>query len=306
MTSLIFNDWQAKDSRLWDKQPLRLKHSLHQSSLFSLENLAQLIDDYPREHYSLMRVGARSADKLWMESTRERLRGADIIEEIRQGRFWLNLRRTNDVDGRYAAVLDQMFSEIGSHVTDQDGFPSRSMGILVSSPTAQVYYHADLPNQSLWQISGRKRVYVYPSADPFITGEDLERIGIYEVEVDMPYSGWYDEYATVFDLSPGEMLHWPLNSPHRVENLGELNVSITTEYWSKACSRKYRLNMANGALRHIFGMKPRETQPAGPSFIAKSFVWSAVYRTGWLEKVRAERAAALQNQNQMASKPALK
>lgn len=292
MTANIFSDWQAKHTQLWGKQPLRLHHTLHDCDLFSLGALADLIDAYPRQHYSLMKVGDRNADKIWLESGGERLKGSDVIREIREGRLWLNLRRANDVDTRYAALLDRMFDEIGGHVADQDGFPERSLGILISSPDAQVYYHADLPNQSLWQVSGRKRVFVYPSAEPFISGEDLERISLFEVEVDMPYATWYDEHAVVFDLEPGEMLHWPLNAPHRVENLGDLSVSITTEYWSKACSRKYRLNMANGAMRRIFGISPDSDRTTGAGFFAKSVLWSAIYRTGWLDKVRAERKAS--------------
>ena len=291
MVERIFSEWHEKHTRLWGKQPLRFKHTLHTSELFSLETLAALIDRYPREHYSLMSVGARNERRLWAENSREEMSGAQIIAAICKGRFWLNLRRTNDIDPRYAEFLDQMFEEIGGRIKDQDGFPMRSLGILISSPTAHVYYHADLPNQSLWQIRGRKRVYIYPPADPFITGEDLERISIQEVEVDMPYFDWYDEHAAVFELVAGEMLHWPLNAPHRVENLGELNISVSTEYWSTESSRRYRLNMANGALRHILKLAPRGRATSGPAFIAKSLLWSAVSRTGWLERVRARRRA---------------
>ena len=52
----------------------------------------------------------------------------------------------------------------------------RNAGILISSPNAQVYYHADLPGQSLWQIRGTKRVYIYPPVAPFLTPEQIERI----------------------------------------------------------------------------------------------------------------------------------
>ena len=94
------------------------------------------------------------------------------------------------------------------------------------------------PGQSLWQIRGTKRVYLYPPVAPFLTPEQIERIILSGVEVDMDYAPWYDEHAAVFDLKPGEMLHWPLNSPHRVDNHDCLNVSLTTEYWTDPIRRK--------------------------------------------------------------------
>src|SRR5690606_14015079 len=119
----------------------------------------------------------------------------------------------------------------------------------ISSPKAEVYYHMDLPGQSLWQIHGKKRVYVYPAVPPFRRDEDLEQIALYQVEVDIPYDPAYDSHARVFELEGGEMLHWPLNAPHRVETLDCLNISMTTEYWTEPIRRAQMINLANGILR---------------------------------------------------------
>jgi hypothetical protein len=29
----------------------------------------------------------------------------------------------------------------------------------------------------------------------------------------VPYEPWYDEHAEVYDMEPGDMLHWALNGP---------------------------------------------------------------------------------------------
>jgi len=87
-----------------------------------------------------------------------------------------------------------------------------------------------LPGQSLVQISGRKRVWVYPNTAPFITHEHLEDIALYNVEVDLPYKEWYDDHAKVLDIGPGQMLGWQMNAPHRVENLDTFSVSMTISY----------------------------------------------------------------------------
>ncbi len=93
-----------------------------------------------------------------------------------------------------------------------------NLGILVSSPGAQVYYHADIPGQALWQIAGRKRVYIYPNTSPFLEPESIENIVMGTQEEEIPYQTWFDAHAEIHDLKPGDMLHWPLNGPHRVVN----------------------------------------------------------------------------------------
>lgn len=287
--SKIFRDWQSEDAQVWGRVPLCASHSLHQSPLFERDTLSALIDAYPREHYSIIKMGAQGGkERYWHEGEVAALSGAEILAAVEAGRFWLNLRCTDQVDPRYRTVLDQMFAEVERN-TGQSDCRHRSLGILVSSPNAQVYYHCDLPNQSLWQISGRKTVWVYPPVEPFLSGEDLEKISVFELEVDMTYHEWFDRHAQRFDLEPGQMLHWPLNAPHRITNHDCLNISVTTEYWAEDARRRLRVNMGNGTLRYRFGMTPHSRATSGVGFVAKSLLHSVMSRTGWLERVRSER-----------------
>ena len=59
----------------------------------------------------------------------------------------------------------------------------------------------------------------------------------------------FDREAVVYDLQPGQMLHWPLNAPHRIENGDCVNVSFATEHFTKELRRRYFVNCANGVLR---------------------------------------------------------
>ncbi|MGE0854913.1 MAG: hypothetical protein AB7L18_02365, partial [Hyphomicrobiaceae bacterium] len=270
------------------KAPLRIEHRLNSHPLYSLDALADLIDTYPRAHYSLVHMGAQKERRLWREGEIGGMSGRQVIEAISKGRMWLNMRNIGAVDQRYREVLDQIFEEVRQHVPGYVTY-ARTSGILISSPNAQVYYHMDLPGQSLWQIHGRKRVYLYPDKPPFLTFEQLERISLFEVEVDIPYEPWYDEHAKVFEIGGGEMLHWPLNAPHRVENLDCLNVSMTTEYWTETIRRRQMINMANGILRHKMGLNPRSVATSGPGFWAKAALQAGVRRAGLLKKERKAR-----------------
>ncbi len=289
MSSPIFTGWTPDHTRNWASAPCRIPHRLSEHPLYALDALATLIEGYPRQHYSLVEMGPQGSDRrLWREGDIGSLSGRDVIEAIRRGRMWLNLRNVGQVDLRYREVLDQIFEEVRARVPGYDTY-DRTCGILISSPNAQVYYHMDLPGQSLWQLHGRKRVHLYPTHAPFLTGEQLERIALFEVEVDIPYEPWYDEHAEAFEIGPGEMLHWPLNAPHRVENLDCLNVSMTTEYWTEDIRRSQIINMANAILRNKAGITPRSRKTSGPGFFAKAILQASVKRAGLLKRERRAR-----------------
>jgi len=285
----IFTGWTDDLTARWGKEALRARHRLSEHALFSFEALADLIDRYPRQHYSLVHMGAQgSPRRTWREGDIGGLRGKDVIEAVRHGRMWLNLRNVSAVDAGYRALLDAAFEEVRRNVPGYETY-NRTSGILISSPNAQVYYHADIPGQSLWQVHGRKRVYVYPNTAPFLTEEQLENIALYAVEVDMRYDPAYDAHARIFEIGSGDMLHWPLNAPHRVENLDSLNVSMTTEYWTDDIRRSQMINMANGILRFKAGLRPKSRAIRGPAFWAKAALQAGVKRSGILTRERNAR-----------------
>jgi hypothetical protein len=271
---------------LWGNVPQTLRHSLHQHPLFSRDALGELIERMPRERYSLIQMGEQGARKLWREGDIAGLSGAQVIDWIERGRLWINMREVNKVDPRYAEVLERVYAEIAAK-TGQPSLYNLHMGILISSPRAQVYYHCDMLGQALWQILGRKRLIVFPNHPPFLTQRQLEDIAVMGVEVDLDYSPWFEDYARIVELEPGQMAHWPLNGPHRVENLDMLNVSVTTEHLTPAIERRYRVVMANGLARHRLGFAWDGMSLSGPSYWMKAAFQSVLRRSRWLERVRA-------------------
>jgi hypothetical protein len=185
-------------------------------------------------------------------------------------------------------MLDNMFEEVGAKVP---GFSVRDHqeSILISSPDAQVYYHFDLPGQALMQITGRKRVYVYPNTAPFLTPSMLEDVAVFNVEVDVPYEPWYDRYARVFDIGPGQMLNWELNAPHRVENLDTFSISMTVSYTNDQIRRAEVVHLANGLLRHRFGYTAKARHMRGPSYFAKAVMQKLYRDSRWIKRERDAR-----------------
>ena len=285
----IFSKWDETHSELWTHQPIRLEHEMHTSLAFSIDELAKLIEGYPREHYSLVQTGARGASRVWREGDIGNLSGRQVIEAISRGGLWLNMRDVGAVDSRYREMVDRMFEEIVARVPGFKTPKGHQESILISSPDAQVYYHADLPGQSLVQIAGRKRVWVYPNSAPFITAEHLEDIALFNVEVDLPYKEWYDDHAKVLDIGPGQMLGWQMNAPHRVENLDSFSVSMTISYTNDEIRRAEIVNLANGLLRHRFGYRPRSRNLRGPSYFAKAVMQKLLRDSGWVKRQRNAR-----------------
>jgi hypothetical protein len=303
MTGAIFQPLRERDLKLWRHQPLRLGHSLNHSPLFGRDALARLIETYPREHYALIAMGGASENRSWREGDLGGASGAEVLDAIAAGRLWLNLRNVSGVNAEHGALLDRIFAELKEAMPD---FPATKWqsGILISSPSAQVYYHADLPGQLLWQIAGKKRVFLYPNTPPFITPRDLEDIALFDVEVDMPYAPWYDEHARVFDLTPGQVLSWPLNAPHRVENLDGVNISMTVSFSSPEYRRRDVVHLANGLLRHRFGIAPQSTRIEGAGFFAKAVLQKLMRDSGWVREQRAMRRKVefkLETPNKMAA-----
>lgn len=285
---LVFTDWTTESAALWGNHPARLSHSLHHSPLFSRTALAELVSAYPREHYSLVETGGLADKQLWREGDKGQLSGEQVIAAIERGRMWLNLRHLVEVDPRYRTIVDAIFDELAWRIP---GFRthSRVAGILISSPGAQVYYHADLPGQCLWQIVGTKRVHVYPPYEPFLSARTLEDIALFDMELGIPYEPWFDRHATVIDLNPGDMATWGLNAPHRVENMDCLNISMTISYSTDEIRRLNVLHMANGILRHRFGVEAPSRSTKGPTFLFKRALQRVMRNASWIASARRQR-----------------
>ena len=284
MTNAIFESWTDQTRALFSKHTVKLRHTLPSNPLFTDEALAELIERIPRSNYSLVHMSHPTEPRhMWREGDLNGQKGRDVVEAVKAGRIWINLLRVSDVDTRYAALLDQMFGEMEANVPGFSTF-RRKMGILISSPKAQVFYHCDIPGQSLWQVRGSKRIWIYPNSEPFLDRQKLEGIFLGETEEEIAYEPWFDEHADVYDLEPGEMLHWPLNGPHRVVNHDVLNVSVTTEHYTREIRDFVAVMAANGALRRRLGLSPRSIETNGPGFWAKMAFKKAYDKSGLAKK----------------------
>jgi hypothetical protein len=278
--------WRAQHGIDWNQRPLCMAHRLHESPLFWPDALGALIERYPASDYALVLTNRQGeSQRRWREGDLAGASGHQVLQAIAAGHMWLNLREVHRHEPGLALLLDAVYRELAESMPGFDP-GAMKMGILISSPRIQVHYHADLPGQALWQIAGRKRVWVYPPQAPFLTPQALEDIAYSGVEFKLAYDPAFDRDAVVMDLEPGQMLTWPLNSPHRIDNHDCLNISVTTEHWTPQNRRSQQVSLANAVLRHRFGLGARARQLSGPGFWARWALQAAWRRSPWARQAQ--------------------
>ncbi|MFZ5668996.1 MAG: hypothetical protein ACOY4K_05850 [Pseudomonadota bacterium] len=281
----VISDWTPDKAHGFGREVLTFRHRLHERPMFEDAGLADLLDRYPRDRLGVFTMGEDPVDwTSWRRGTAGRVPGAELLVMVREGRIWLNLRAVNDGIGDYAALADEIFADKEANVPGLRTF-KRDLGVLISSPGAQVFYHLDVPLVSLWQIRGVKRVWAWPVAEPFVGAEALERIVLRETAEQFAFDPAWDAGAFRTDLTPGAMLTWPQNAPHRIENGPMLNVSLSVEFMTPAALLRANVVYANGVLRRRAALRPRLADGFGPANLAK------------LGLARAAKALGLQTPN---------
>ena len=257
------------------QEPLLARHSLQESALFSDESLIELLDRHPRELVYAITMGGDPAREENRLAAHDGVSGRDLLEAVRRGRFWLNVTRVNRVDPRFRDLIDQLYDNLAEMVA---GFkPQKTQGsVVISSPHAIVYLHADAPPNILWHVRGRKKIWIYPALDErFLPREDLEDILACARHEYLPYRADFDAHATCYDVGPGDMVTWPQNAPHRVTNLDSFNVALSTEHFTAESRARVRVYSANRFLRNRFGISGLSSRETGPGALAKTILHRA-------------------------------
>jgi hypothetical protein len=273
--------WSESDAIAFGRRPLRAPHRIHDLEMFSEEALVKLLDEYPRERLQAFTMGTDPENrKDWQPVDTAGASGHALWEALKKGRLWFNVLAVSIVDPRYRTLIDRLYAELEARCP---GFRVHrsSATLIISSPGALVYYHADAQPNLLWQLRGTKRVWVYPAGDPELVDQDLmEDIFASLADEEVPYRSDFDRKAEAFDLSPGQVLSWPQNAPHRVTNLDSVNVSLSTVYQTEESDRRALVWCANRLLRRQYGLPFRSTKETGPVSYAKRLAIRAARRLG--------------------------
>ncbi len=252
----IIQGWTDKETKAFRKSTIQVQHRLNETGLFTDDALARLIDKHPNNMVDVCAM-ARNPELFNRHQTVD-FRGVDgaiIIDLVKRGQLWVNIREGMTKHKEYKEVMDKLLDELEAHTGVRNNRNKCYGGILVSSKTAKVAFHCDATQTILWHIRGTKHAYVYPINDKFLPDKAYEKIVIGEPDEDVSYVPEFDSDAQVFELHGGEMVTWRHPSPHRVENK-TFCVSMVTEFCTKDTTLYNLVSIANGLMRRHLGLNP--------------------------------------------------
>jgi len=269
LDSSLFS-WDQEAYNNFGKKTQCLKHQLN---LLEDDALIKLLDDYPREWLQCFTMGYNPEDySEWKAVHIENSTGKEIFEAVKKGRFWINIINIDKADKQFSTAIEKIYSNISTHSEHLKGIKYGYSTLILSSPGIQVYYHIDAEANMLWHLKGEKKVWVYPKDSKFSPQDDLEKVIAQEKDEDLPYKKQFDESADCFVLEAGDVMSWPIHTPHRVENV-TVNISLTTSYSSNENRRLNAIHCANYFILKKLGLKKRSTSNEGITSLVKAYAY---------------------------------
>jgi hypothetical protein len=270
------SSWTDAARRDFRKTPMVVRHTYHEHHAFSDMALAALIERHPRDLIDFCTMGDDATDHdSWRAGDPGALSGLELLEAVRRGKLWINLRHAMDMDAEYRPIFEAMLADMKK--ADPSFRPLvAEAGILISSPTAQVFLHSDVSETMLWHMRGVKRFRTYPPRLPYLNSDDVEAVLHKDKTEDIDFDPAWDADAFTVDLHPGMAANWPLHGPHRIENQSGINVSVPFEISTPQSRRQNAVLYANGVLRRSFGLTPRSTATEGVGAFAKRLLTAMV------------------------------
>lgn len=283
---MIISDWTEEHTEKFRKETFRIKHNLLATGLFTDDALIELLNKHPKDQLDVCALDNHPVYEFKFRTGDVRdVDGKTLIEAVKAGKIWMNLRKAMNLHPEYNAVLSQMYGEIASF-TGNKPFHARG-GILISSPTAKVPLHFDATETILWHVRGHKKIYFYPQTQDFLPDEYYETLMYHVTEDYLPYDAAMEESAAVYDLYDGDMITWPLNRPHRVQNMSYC-VSVTTEYSTPESTVKNAAMYTNAVLRQKLGLSPSWQSASQPERYIKAGVGKVLRKIGVLDTLKSE------------------
>ena len=249
MSERMIDRWSPETAAAFLKAPLAFQHRVGASGLVEDEALTALLDRYPAE---LMDINVWDYDAQAQSTLRTGRRGgadgAAILQAVQGGKLWVNLRQADTVYPELGREVHAAFAELREMIP---GFkPAKVYGqLILSSPRNKTPYHADPAGVVLFHMRGRKRLWIYPADEAHAPQAHMEAVTMRLSTEDLPYRQEMDAAAVVYDLEPGMAACWPIHAPHRVDNLGEFNVSFSADYQTWPSRVKCGAHVASGVLR---------------------------------------------------------
>ncbi|HKE58453.1 MAG TPA: hypothetical protein VKB46_17195 [Pyrinomonadaceae bacterium] len=255
----------------FNRHPFTIQHRLADHPLFTLEQLVGLAKRLPAQNVKYQAADLPVNHGLY-DGPQTGLSTEETIRQIEECKSWMVIKQVEN-DPLYRELLDHCLDEIQDLSEPlEPGMCKREGFIFVSSPSAVTPYHMDPEYNFLLQVKGRKTVHMFDGTDPSIVSpKEREEFMASDGNYKLTFKDEYETKAQVFDLTPGVGLHFPVMTPHWVQNGDQVSISFSITFRTPTSERWSMVNDVNVRLRR-FGLEPT---PFGRSRLRDSAKYQA-------------------------------
>src|SRR5262249_20643962 len=129
----------------------------------------------------------------------------------------------------------------------------------------------------LLQIRGKKQINIWDSKDRSVLSEITLEKYFSDVDRQIVFKEEFQQKASIFELTPGTGLHFPVVAPHWVRNGDEVSVSFSITFRTPASERRRIVHCANANLRRM-GVNPTPQGVSAFRDLAKFYAFRAQNR----------------------------
>jgi hypothetical protein len=248
-------DWKAFDP--WRIQPFA--HRLMEHPLLQPEALVALgtrLEARGRVRTHSNEAGAGTSFNQAPRLHPNTRSAADTLAHIEEAKAWMSLLNVQ-TDPLYRELVDEMLDGIARDMRGRDpGMCYRGGWIFVTSPHTVTPFHFDKEHNFLFQVRGRKTVYVWDHRDTASASEAAR--DRFHACHERDLLEWREELrgrAHRFELEPGQGAYMPSTSPHMVENGEQPSITMSFTYYTAATRRDSLLHRTHYRLRQ-WGLNP--------------------------------------------------
>jgi hypothetical protein len=181
---------------------------------------------------------------------------SETLQHIAGAKAWMSLLNVQ-TDALYRGLVDEVLDGVERRLHHRDpGMCYRGGWIFVTSPHTVTPFHFDKEHNFLFQLRGRKTVYVWDHRDT-LTASEAARDRFHACH-ERDLLEWREELrgrAQRFELEPGQGAYMPSTSPHMVENGDEPSITMSFTYYTDATRRDSLLHRTHYRLRQ-WGLNP--------------------------------------------------
>lgn len=238
----------------FEREPFVVNHDLRNHPLLQLPRLIELATSLPEAEVEF-NSGNIPLDQDYLATPANGLSVAQTLHRIEHNDSWMVLKHV-ELDPAYRRLLLDCLEPLRPH-TDAiaPGMCLPQAFIFVSSPNAVTPYHCDPEHNFLLQIRGAKTIAVFDRDDAAVVTQPHLEAKVIGAHRNLPFSPQMHRHERLFQLTPGNGLHVPMQCPHWVRVGDAVSISFSITFRSRFTARRESVLRANAALRH-WGIDP--------------------------------------------------